>query len=61
MNASRLSLFGCKSFVDEQIHVAKQTFATYAQVYEPGEPWMPIDPEGTIGDADFRPYFLEAR
>lgn len=44
-----------------EIHVAKSTFATYAAVYEPGDPWMPIDPEGTIGDADFHPRFLEDR
>lgn len=42
-----------------EIARAKELHRTYSQVYERGEPWAPIDPEGRIGDDDFNPYWLE--
>lgn len=42
-----------------EITKAKTDFITYSQVYEPGEPWAPIEPMGTIDDADFNPRWLE--
>lgn len=42
-----------------EVQRAKDQFLLYSQVYPPGEPWRPIDPEGTIGDIDFHPRFLE--
>lgn len=42
-----------------EIRRAKADFLLYSQVYAPGEPWAPIEPEGTIGDIDFHPRFLE--
>lgn len=42
-----------------EIARAKRIFAEYSQVYQPGEPWKPFDPMGTIGDLDFHPRWLE--
>ena len=44
-----------------EIEQAKKTFALYSQVYEPGQPWSPIEPVGTIGDDDFNSYWLEGK
>lgn len=41
------------------VDAAKREFDLYAQVYAPGEPWRPIEPEGTFGDIDFNDYWLE--
>lgn len=38
---------------------AKKLFALYSQVYEPGEPWAPIDAIGSFSDDDFHPFWLE--
>lgn len=40
---------------------AKRQFVRHSQVYEPGRPWFPIEPLGTIDDADFHPTWLEGR
>jgi hypothetical protein len=40
---------------------AKRTFAAYSQVYEPGRPWAPIHPVGTIDDGDFSTYWIEGK
>jgi hypothetical protein len=44
---------------DQDVEHAKSQFMLYSQVYQPGEPWRPIDPEGTFGDIDFSRYWLE--
>ena len=44
-----------------EIGYAKKLFATYSQVYQPGEPWAPLDPVGTISELDFAPAWLEGR
>lgn len=44
-----------------EIRQAKETFALYAGVYAPGEPWAPIEPMGTIDDYDFSQFWLEGR
>jgi hypothetical protein len=46
---------------DTDVERCKREFALYAQVYPPGEPWRPIEPEGTFGDADFNQYWLEGK
>lgn len=38
---------------------AKKLFVLYSQVYQPGEPWAPIEAVGTFSDEDFHPYWLE--
>lgn len=38
---------------------AKKLFVLYSQVYQPGEPWFPIDAIGQFSDDDFHPYWLE--
>lgn len=40
---------------------AKRDFALYSEVYEPGQPWAPINPVGAFDDADFNTYWLEGR
>lgn len=37
---------------------AKKQFALYSEVYQPGEPWFPIEAVGAFSDADFHPYWL---
>lgn len=37
---------------------AKKLFALYCEVYQPGEPWFPIEAVGAFSDADFHPYWL---
>ena len=37
---------------------AKKMFVLYSQVYEPGEPWFPIESVGSFSDEDFHPYWL---
>jgi len=44
-----------------EIAHAKKLFAGYSEIYEPGEPWLPIEPLSDIGDEDFSPYWLEGR
>lgn len=39
---------------------AQKQFNLYREVYADGEPWLPLNPIGTIDDADFSPYFLES-
>ena len=38
---------------------AKKLFVLYGEVYQPGEPWFPIDAIGQFSDDDFHPYWLE--
>lgn len=38
---------------------AKKLFVLYSQVYQPGEPWFPIEAVGSFSDEDFHPYWLE--
>lgn len=40
---------------------AKSLFAEYSQIYEPGQPWAPIEPMGLIDDNCFHPKWLEER
>jgi hypothetical protein len=40
---------------------AKRLFVLYSEVYEPGQPWFPIEPRALIDDADFNSYWLESR
>jgi PDDEXK-like domain of unknown function (DUF3799) len=44
-----------------EIARAKELWATYSQIYEPGQPWAPINAVGTIGDLDFNQFWLEGR
>lgn len=44
-----------------EIRYAKQQFALYSQVYEPGRPWAPIEPIGTLDDLDFPSGWLEGK
>lgn len=44
-----------------EIDYAKRLFALYSEVYQPGEPWAPIDQEGDVSDLDFNPNWLEGR
>lgn len=43
---------------DGEVLQAKKLFVLYSQVYEPGEPWFPIDAIGRFTDDDFHPYWL---
>lgn len=42
-----------------EIRKAKRLFRAYAEVYQPGEPWLPFEPLGDITDMDFSAYFLD--
>jgi len=42
-----------------EIAYAKRLYLGYSEVYEPGEPWLPIEPLSDIGDEDFNSYWLE--
>lgn len=42
-----------------QIRRAKAAFVAYSEIYPSGEPWLPWEPHGTIGDIDFHPNWLE--
>jgi len=44
-----------------EIEYAKRLFAGYSEIYEPGEPWLPIEPLSDIGDEDFNSYWLEGK
>lgn len=44
-----------------EIDYAKRLFALYSQVYQPGEPWAPIEQEDDVSDLDFNPNWLEGR
>lgn len=37
---------------------SKKLFVLYSQVYQPGEPWFPLDAIGSFSDEDFHPYWL---
>lgn len=37
---------------------AKKQFVLYSTVYQPGEPWFPIEAVGAFNDSDFHPYWL---
>jgi hypothetical protein len=37
---------------------AKKLFVLYSEVYQPGEPWFPLDAVGQFHDEDFHPYWL---
>jgi hypothetical protein len=38
---------------------AKKLFVLYSEVYQPGEPWFPLDAIGAFSDEDFHPYWLD--
>jgi hypothetical protein len=42
-----------------EVERAKREFALYAQVYQPGEPWAPIEPMRPFDDEDFSRFWLE--
>lgn len=44
-----------------EIRHAKEQFMLYSQVYDPGVPWSPIDPIGTLDDLDFPSGWLEGK
>lgn len=44
---------------EAEVLQAKQLFVLYSEVYQPGEPWFPIDAIGAFSDDDFHPYWLE--
>lgn len=37
---------------------AKKLFVLYSEVYQPGEPWFPLEAIGAFSDDDFHPYWL---
>lgn len=41
-----------------EARAAKRDWLAYNEIYERGEPWLPINPSGEISDADFSEYFL---
>lgn len=38
---------------------AKKAFALNCEIYQPGKPWLPLDPVGAFSDDDWPPYWLE--
>lgn len=42
-----------------EIDKAKRDFVLYSQVYEPGQPWFPVEPLGHFDDLDFNSYWLK--
>lgn len=42
-----------------EIDYAKRLFAHYSTVYQPGEPWAPLEARGRITDLMFNPNWLE--
>lgn len=44
-----------------EIDRAKRAFVLHCEVYEPGQPWFPIEPLGAFDDIDFNTYWLEGR
>lgn len=45
----------------QDIDHAKRQFVLHSQVYEPGQPWFPIDPVGAFDDLDFSDYWLDGK
>lgn len=41
------------------IAAAKENFVLYSQVYDPGQPWFPLNAVSSYDDADFPPRWLE--
>lgn len=44
-----------------EVDYGKRLFALYSQVYQPGEPWAPLEQEADVSDMDFSPGWLEGR
>jgi hypothetical protein len=44
-----------------EIEHAKRLYLGYSEIYEPGDPWLPIEPVSDIGDEDFNSFWLEGR
>jgi len=44
-----------------EIEYAKRLYLGYSEIYEPGDPWLPIEPVSDIGDEDFNSYWLEGK
>lgn len=44
-----------------EVEHAKRAFHLYAQVYEPGRPWFPIEARGRFDDIEFNTFWLEGR
>jgi hypothetical protein len=42
-----------------EIKAAKRDWLGYQEIYEPGEPWMPVSASREITDEDFHPNWLE--
>ena len=42
-----------------EIAAAKRNYLAYQEIYEPGEPWFPINPVGELGDDDFNRFWLD--
>jgi len=45
----------------QDVDHAKRAFVLHSQVYEPGQPWFPIDPVGAFDDLDFSDYWLDGK
>lgn len=45
----------------QDVDHAKRAFVLHAQVYEPSQPWFPIDPVGAFDDLDFSDYWLDGK
>lgn len=45
----------------QDVDHAKRAFVLHDQVYEPGQPWFPIDPVGAFDDMDFSDYWLDGK
>jgi hypothetical protein len=45
----------------QDIDGAKRQFVLHSQVYEPGQPWYPIEARGVFDDMDFSDYWLDGK
>lgn len=45
----------------QDVDHAKRAFVLHSQVYEPGQPWFPIDARGAFDDLDFSDYWLDGK
>lgn len=45
----------------QDVDQAKRQFVLHSQVYEPGQPWFPIEARGAFDDMDFSDYWLDGK
>jgi hypothetical protein len=60
-HAATMRRTGLYSRAQWEVRHAKETFVLYAESYQPGRPWFPLESVGRFSDLDFNTHWIEGK